>query len=106
MLSKEIELLALRTELEGMISDNRLRELQGSSLAWGGTEFDELAKKIRAISEPGPESAKPDPWSGWTPRTLVAEARKRNPYTKKGSNSIAYGICCLSIEDLIREGKK
>ena len=51
MLSKEVELLALRAELEGMVSDNRLRELQGSSPAWGGTEFDELAKKIRAIAE-------------------------------------------------------
>ena len=52
MLSKDIELLALRAELEGMVSDNRLRELQGSSPAWGGTEFEELAKKIRAIAEP------------------------------------------------------
>jgi hypothetical protein len=65
MLSNEIELLALRAELEGMISDNRLRELQGSSPAWDGDAFEELAKKIRAISEPESESDNIGGDDGW-----------------------------------------
>jgi len=37
-----------------------------------------LCTLIDAITEPEP--AKPDPWNGWTPETLLAELREANLY--------------------------
>ena len=42
-------LLDYRAELEGMISENRLREIKGYSPAYGEKEFDDLSNKYHNI---------------------------------------------------------
>jgi hypothetical protein len=49
LLALRIELEALISEREGMVADNMQRQAVGSSMAWDGNAFDEIARKIRAI---------------------------------------------------------
>ncbi len=45
-----IEVSALEAEMQGMIADNKQREIEGSSMAYKGAEFAYLAKQMRDIS--------------------------------------------------------
>lgn len=51
MTNSEIELQALITEREGMIAENKFREINGNSLAYCEDSFIILANKIRELKE-------------------------------------------------------
>lgn len=44
-----IELMALKTEVDGMIAENRFREACGNSPAYAETDFLIIAEKMRAL---------------------------------------------------------
>ena len=58
--------------------------------------------QIEVITELKP--AKPDPFHGWTPETLVAELRKRNKFKSFDDMSESWKECCREHERLIQEG--
>ena len=52
VLRKEvIELQALITEREGMIAENKYREMLGQSIAYNKVDFNILAEKIRDLKD-------------------------------------------------------
>ena len=54
-----IELEALITEREGMVTENRIRESLGQAMAWDESMFIELADKMRALCPPEELDCKP-----------------------------------------------
>ncbi|MFA5252765.1 MAG: hypothetical protein WC454_09310 [Phycisphaerae bacterium] len=50
LLMQHAELLALRTEVEGMIALNKLREMRGETIAYDEGHFQEKAEAMRNIA--------------------------------------------------------
>ena len=51
MSNRELELQALITEREGMIAENKQREILGDSVAYSYSQFAYIADCIRALKE-------------------------------------------------------
>lgn len=45
-----IEVSALEAELQGMIADNKQREIEGNSMAYTGEDFEYIAKQMRDVA--------------------------------------------------------
>ena len=57
-INKLILVSALEAELQGMIADNKQREIDGSSLAYDERQFTYIADQMRSIIDEAPKESK------------------------------------------------